>query len=97
MDTTVRIIVAMLVVGGIWLAIRPKYAFLVRIRDGVPHVVKGRLTATHVKDIADVLQSAEITRGWVAGTRRSLRTVLVFSSNIPKQCRQQLRNLWVNQ
>ena len=97
METAVRVLVCVLVIGLLWLAIRPRYLFLVRIRDGVPHVAKGKLTAANLKDISDLLQSAGVTHGWVAGKQRGSNVVLAFSPGIPQPCRQQLRNLWVNQ
>jgi Protein of unknown function (DUF3634) len=84
----------LLVVWGLWSAIRPNAIFVVRIDDGVPRVVRGQVTRAFAQEVGEVCRRHEIRRGEVRGRAEGHRIVLDFSRNIPNSCRQQLRNLW---
>lgn len=70
-------------------------AFIVRIRAGVPRVVKGKVTEAFLHDLAELCRKHGVDRGLVRGIRGRQRISLAFSPGIPPTCRQQLRNVWV--
>ena len=95
MDQIFNIALVGLVVVAIYLALQPRYLFVVRIQDGVARLAKGKLTKMFLDEVALVCADARIMRGWIGGLQRGKRVVLAFSRTIPPSCRQRLRNLWV--
>jgi hypothetical protein len=81
-------------VAIIWAALRPRCAFVVRIRDGVPRVAAGTLTRAFLQEIEDTCARHALRAGVVRGVARNGRIALAFSRSISPPCRQQLRNLW---
>ena len=77
-----------------WLAFRPRYAFVVSIRRGVPRVTRGAVAAPLLGEIADLCAHNRIDRGTIYGVRVQHGFRLLFSSEIPPECCQRLRNLW---
>jgi hypothetical protein len=69
-------------------------AWVIRLRNGVPFVVKGKLAPTVVADLAEVLQRHGVRRGALYGVKRRGTIGLGFSRSIPASCRQALRNVW---
>ncbi len=94
MHAVFLICLGLLVVWGLWSAIHPTAIFVVRIDEGVPRAVRGRVTRAFVQEVGEVCRRHEIHRGEVRGRAEGQRIVLDFSRNIPDSCRQQLRNLW---
>jgi hypothetical protein len=86
--------VTALLLWGLWRALGPRPVFIVRIRDGQPHVTKGTVTQTFLREIADTCARHGVTSGVVRAVARDGRMVLAFSSGFPVPCQQQLRNLW---
>jgi hypothetical protein len=99
MDLFVKIVVSVLVLVALWFAFQPRFLFLVRIRDGVLYVSKGKVIAAFLESIREVCTEHGIRRGWVGGIAlgRGKKVRLVFSRSIPEGCRQRLRNLWLLQ
>src|SRR5262245_23441004 len=93
MDVLVKIVVIALLMGALWWGFQPRFTVVVRIRDGVARVTRGKAPATFVREVEQVC-GATVSRGWVGGARKGQRVVLAFSRSIPESCRQQLRNLW---
>lgn len=82
------------VAGGIlWALCKPNYTFVVRIRDGKPHVVRGKVAGGFLRDLETVCEREEIANAVVRGVRRDGRMSLRFSG-VPEECRQQIRNAW---
>jgi hypothetical protein len=73
---------------------RPNYNVLIRIRRGECRLDKGKLTAAHLKVVAEICSQHGVQEGWIGTQRRGRRAALRFSKTIPEDCRQQLRNLW---
>lgn len=94
-DLVVNVVVLALVVGGLWLAIQPRYVFVVRIEGGTARVSKGKVTPAFLAEIGRACDEFGTARGWVGGVQRGKRVALAFSRNIPHPCRQRLRNLWI--
>ena len=82
------------VVWGIWIACRPRAAFVVQIRNGVPRVTRGQITRAFVQEVGEVCQRHAVGHGEVRGVADGRRITLSFSGDLPEPCRQQLRNLW---
>jgi Protein of unknown function (DUF3634) len=89
-----KIVFVALVAGALWLALQPRYVFVVRIDNGRVRVARGKATAAFLQRVGEVCGQAGVTRGWVGGVRREKRIALLFSRNFPPAAQQQLRNYW---
>jgi hypothetical protein len=81
---------------AIWLGFVPPLgaSTLIRIRDGVLVVRRGRLQPYAREHIAAILRDAGVTRGFIAITREKR---VAFSRRIPPIVHQNLRNVLLNQ
>jgi Protein of unknown function (DUF3634) len=68
--------------------------WVIRIKAGVPFLVKGKIPQAAVAELADVLQRHGVRRGAIYGLNRRGTVTLGFSRSIPATCRQALRNVW---
>jgi Protein of unknown function (DUF3634) len=68
--------------------------WVIRIKAGVPFLVKGKIAQTVVAELAEVLQRHGVRRGAIYGVNRRGSVGLGFSRAIPMSCRQALRNVW---
>ena len=84
-----------LVAGVVWLVLRPRYHFEIRIEGGVPRVRRGKVTADLLREVQAVCAEAGVRRAWVGGRRHGRRVRLAFSRGMPPSCRQRLRYLWL--
>ena len=71
----------------------PTAKILIKIHNHHLHVTRGRLHAQSREFVTEILQQANITSGFVAITY-SKRAA--FSRNIPRDIRQRLRNVLLN-
>jgi hypothetical protein len=94
MDLFLKLGLGALVAWGLWSAFRPRPAFVVRIRGGVPWVAKGTVTQAFVHQIGESCSRHQVKRGEVRGVIEGRRIALSFSRGMPTACRQQLRNVW---
>ena len=92
-----------LVFGGIVIAVvafvlqaafMPRYQFIVQVHGAQLVVTKGKVRAEFVDEARLVCQEFGVTSGWIGGVRRGKSIALKFSSNIPRNCQQRLRNIW---
>lgn len=97
MELIPKLVVIALVIGALWVALQPRYVFLVRLKDGVPRVSKGKVTPAFLQQLGQACAELGVSRGWVGGVQRGRRVALAFSRSIPPPCQQRLRNLWVVQ
>ncbi|MBI3469026.1 MAG: DUF3634 family protein [Planctomycetes bacterium] len=95
LDLLVKFLAVGLVLAVCWIAIRPRYTFVVRIKAGSPRVTRGKVAVTFLRRIAEVCERNRVQRGWVGGIQKERRIALAFSRHIPPDCRQQLRNEWL--
>jgi hypothetical protein len=95
MDVVFNIALVGLVIGAFFLALQPRYLFVVRIQGDVAWLAKGKLTRAFLEEIDLVCRETPMARVWIGGVRRGGRVVLVFSRGIPSPCKQRLRNLWM--
>jgi hypothetical protein len=85
---------AALVVWALWSALRPRSAFIVRIKGGVPRVTRGTVTRAFLQEIAETCGRHDVSNGVVRGVVEGRRITLAFTRGMPPPCQQQLRNLW---
>jgi Protein of unknown function (DUF3634) len=95
MDLAVKLLIVGLVVVALWRLLQPRYAFVIRIAGGQARVRRGKVTPIFLQQILEACEQAGVASGWVSGTQRGKRMVLVFSRNIPAGCQQRIRNAWV--
>jgi len=79
---------------ALWSVFRPRSAFVVRIKNGVPRVAKGTVTQAFLHQIGETCSRHHVRHGVVRGVIKGRRIALSFSRGIPPTCQQQLRNLW---
>ena len=94
--THLVLVLGLLVLGG-WAmhaAIRPGGVFLVQVRNGVPRAVRGVVTSSFLRDVAEICERHRVRRAIIRGVAVGRRIRLEFSSGMPIACRQQIRNLW---
>lgn len=81
--------------GAVWLKLipPPQAMVLVKLRNGVLRVRKGRLEPAAKEHVAEILAEERISRGWIAilTNRR-----ITCSRGIPCGAQQRLRNVLVN-
>ena len=94
MEALIKVAVVVLAATVVWYLVRPRYAFVVRIRGGVPRLVKGKATVAFLQALGQVCADSAISDGWVRGVGRGQDISLVFSRHIPPPVQQRLRNLW---
>jgi hypothetical protein len=85
---------AALVIWALYSAVRPRAAFVIRVRAGVPRVVRGTVKPAFVAEVAEVCRRHNVQEAAVSGVKRDNRIALAFSGSISESCRQQLRNVW---
>lgn len=96
MEGVVQLGLLALFVAIVIALLRPRYRFVIRIRDGHTQVVRGTPPVAFVDTVADVCRDEGIANGWVAGRSRFRQIVLAFDRRFPLGSRQRLRNAWAN-
>src|SRR5262245_51838027 len=91
----VVLLIAGLLIWGLWRAGQPRRVFMVRIADGEPRCVAGAVTPAFLARVREVAAAHGAKAGWVRGLARGARIRLAFSRQIPEPARQQVRNWWV--
>ncbi|AWM38477.1 hypothetical protein GobsT_33690 [Gemmata obscuriglobus] len=98
MESVLPNVIALLIVGaivwGILQAARPRPLFTVRIANGEPHAVHGRVTGAFLDRVREVAAAHRIQRGLVFGVASNGRIRLKTSGHFPPAAQQQLRNWW---
>jgi hypothetical protein len=85
------------VAAAVWWAATQRRVFVVRLVDGRPQAVRGKVTSAFLGEVADACRRHAVASGTIRGVARQGRIALTFSSNFPPSCRQQLRNVWTAQ
>jgi hypothetical protein len=93
-DSLPILIMAGLILGGLWYACRPASVFVVRVVGGEPTAVRGRVAGSFLAEVRDACREHGVTSGVVRGIAAGPRIALRFSSAFPDSCQQQLRNWW---
>jgi len=95
MQLFLMILLAAFIGWIIWSISRPRYQFVVKVRDGVPDVLRGSVSRAFVQEIAEVSTRHGVRDCVVRGIAKGERIGLSFSETVPAACQQQLRNLWI--
>lgn len=77
----------------LWLAAQPRPLFVIEIRNGIPHLKKGKVTDSFLNGIAEVCRLSGTQSGTIKAYRQNQRTRIQCSSSISFGCQQQLRNM----
>jgi hypothetical protein len=67
---------------------------MIKIHDGEPKVVHGKVSAEFLDRIREVCRDLQIGTGWIGGVKRGASMALRFSRSFPPSSRQRLRNAW---
>jgi len=91
-----RLLVLAAVAAIVWRALRPRPAFVLRIRHGAVAVEasRGQVSRAFVADVNDECRRCDVVHGTIKGEWKGRRISLSFSSEIPPSSRQRLRNVW---
>ncbi|MGZ3487977.1 MAG: DUF3634 family protein [Isosphaeraceae bacterium] len=85
------------VVGyGLWQALQPPCLFVIRVVQGQPRAIHGMVTRAFLGQIKELCDQHGVRRGTVRGQLRGAGITLDLRGPFPPECRQQMRNLWVN-
>lgn len=77
---------------AVWWAIgKPPAVFVVRVRDGQPTAVRGKVTGAFLTAVADVFRVFKLSAGEVRGVARGRGIALRFSSGVTPGACQRLR------
>lgn len=87
------VLIVAVILGLIWLAIRPRYQFVIDVADSQARLSRGLATAAFVSEVEEVFRDQQVPKGSVRGLRVGKRTILHFSRHVPEPCRQRIRNL----
>jgi len=90
----VVLLIAGWIIWGLWRAGQPRRVFVVRITDGKPQAVTGRVTPAFLARVREVAAEHGVKSGRVWGLARGTWIHLGFSRQIAAPGRQQLRNWW---
>jgi hypothetical protein len=90
----IGVVVAAVAGFAAWQVTTRGRVFSIRIRDGIPRLVRGRVSPAFVTEIGDVLSRHRVRRGTIFGVNKRGMVSLGFSNSIPNSSRQALRNVW---
>lgn len=91
-----QLLVLGLIAVAVWFAVQPRCAFIVRIADGHPKAIRGKVTASFLEQVRETCERHGVRNGMVRGLIRGKRIALSFSRSLPPAGQQQLRNWWAN-
>ena len=79
---------------ALWKAARPLHYFTIRVVNGEPKAVEGKVTPALLGLVREVAAFNGLKKGWVSGVAGPMGIRLEFSRSISEEARQQLRNGW---
>ena len=94
MEFIVPLVIVGLAVWALWYVSRPRCELLLSLDDGRLRVVRGKSTTAFLEAAQDICAEFGLTRGEIRGIRRSRHLTLAFSTSIPPEAQQRLRNVW---
>jgi len=86
------LVAAVAIVAVIFL--RPRPAFVIRVREGKVSVARGRLSKKLLEDCQHLISESNIRRATIKGFSKAGRIKLRFSRHIPPSYHQRFRNIW---
>lgn len=84
-----------LIAAGIWYALQPKCAFVIRLSGGAAKATYGVVTPAMLEQVRETCEQHKLDRAVVRGLMKKQHISLSFSRNVPPEAQQQLRNWWV--
>jgi Protein of unknown function (DUF3634) len=94
MDLLIKLAILAFAALAFWAAIRPRRAFVVQVKWGMPRAVRGVVTPAFLDQVRRVCDEGGVQSATVSGLVRGRRIMLAFSGSIPPGGQQQLRNWW---
>lgn len=94
-NVAVAVVLAVLVIGGLWYAARPKCVFLLSLEGGRLRLIRGKVLPAFLEEAGSILAEAGVTGGEIRGHVRGRSVALSFSPSIPPDVQQRLRNVWL--
>jgi hypothetical protein len=94
-DWLLRLLIVAAMALLLWWGLRPRYAFVIRVRNGRTRLSRGKATQRFMEEVGEICQQHDVTRGTIRGFLVRRRLLLAFSWNIPRPCRQRIRNIWL--
>src|SRR6476620_1366420 len=91
---SIIVLAAGFLVWGLWKSSQPRSVFTVRIVDGNPRAVSGKVTPAFLACVQEVVAANGVSRGSIKGYAHGQFIRLGFSREIPAGAQQQLRNWW---
>ena len=76
------------------IVLRPRPAFVIRVRDGKVSVARGKLSRKFLEDCQHLISECNIQYANIRGFSKANRVSLKFSRHIPASCHQRFRNIW---
>ena len=95
-DSWSPLLVLGVIMVAVWFAMQPRCAFVVRINQGHPKAVRGKVTAAFLDQVRETCEQHGVQNGTIRGLIRGKRIALNFSRTLPSAGQQQLRNWWAN-
>lgn len=94
MDNFVPLFAVMTCVALGWFFVRAPTVFVIKVRQGIPRVIRGRATNSVVQAIQEICEQNLVTKGTITATQMGPRKLrLRFTADISPGCQQQIRNL----
>jgi hypothetical protein len=78
-----------------WRAFQPTHLFHIRISSTGLKMKKGVVSRRFLLELDGIRHEFQLRRGWVAGIGKGKAIRLIFSSNVPEDAKQRVRNLWM--
>ncbi|MGO9599530.1 MAG: DUF3634 family protein [Isosphaeraceae bacterium] len=96
MPSPVILILLGIVGWGLWQALQPRCLFVIKLVRGEPRVIRGTVTRAFLGQIKELCEHHGVSRGTVRCQFRAAGVGLDLRGPFPPECRQQMRNIWVN-
>src|SRR4051812_6353100 len=90
------VVVVCLMLFALRKALRPPTVFVVRIVNGTPQAIDGKVTQSFLSRVQEVSAENAITCGTVSGCAQGQFIRLIFSKQFSEPAQQQLRNWWAS-
>ena len=95
MEYIVPLAIVGLAIWALWYVSRPRCELLLSLDGGRLRVVRGKSTSAFLEAAQAICAEFGLTRGEIRGIRSRARHLsLAFSSSIPPEAQQRLRNVW---
>jgi uncharacterized protein DUF3634 len=94
-NMVVVVAVVALVTAALWYATRPRCVLHLAIQEGRLRVVRGKSTSAFLEAAQSICAESGLVSGDIRGYWRGRQVTLAFSTSIPPDIQQRLRNVWL--